>query len=358
MTDIREYYKTLLENTFVSAKGSKETIYNQMVDFLNKVITHMPDKLYRYRKIDEKRRSIESFDKGTISLCKAKCFSDKYDSLIYVDVEKQVAEMEDDLKQNIVRVIKDIKNKNPRIRAEKAARVCYYLEQGMSENEAAEMILKEDYSDYLNETRHALDQRQWRFRDADNTARIACFTESVQSKFMWDTYASGYHGFALEYDLKEYMISCLKKNIPLYVFPVIYTNERPDMTRDESNYYLFTKMQEKGWLKFLEPLKPFLDFNILSPHKPFLYKDKEEYGHEKEWRMLYYSETNSEDFVEISDDGFLNAIYYGTDITDEDYEKLHQIALRKGIKEYKVSIDEDTPKYSLKINEINPSLWR
>lgn len=355
MADIRDYYKTLLETTFISGKENEETIYNQMVDFLNKVVTHMPEKLFRYRRIDEDGHSVGSFDKETISLCKAKCFSDKYDSLIFVDVEKEVAKSEEAIRAAFKRILGDIKRQNPLLRADMVSPLCHLLEQGMTEGEIVDKLIKEKYSCHFDELRHDLRLRESRFRDSEKTARIACFTESVQSKFMWDSYAGGYSGFALEYNLKEYLISCIKNNRPTYVFPVIYTNERPDMTIDEANYYVFSKLQDRGMLKYLYPFRPILDFNILSPHKAYLYKDKEEYGHEKEWRMLYYSETDFKDFVEIPDDGCLKAIYYGTDITDEDYEKLHQIALRRGIKEYKVSIDEDTPKYSLKITELNPS---
>ena len=102
----------------------------------------------------------------------------------------------------------------------------------------------------------------------------------------------------------------------------------------------------------LEPLRPLLDLNLLSPHKPYLYKDKEEYGHEREWRLLHYEKVNTDDYMEISDFGCLKAIYYGPDIKEDDYEKLHQIASRKGIAEYKVSIDENSRKYSLKIDLI------
>ena len=352
MPDIRDYYKTLLETTFISVKGSKETIYNQMVDFLNKVVSHMPEKLFRYRRIDEKGYSIKSLDNGTITLCKAKYFSDKYDSLIYVDVEKEVSKSEEAIRAAFQRILGDIKRQNPLLRADMASPLCYLLEQGMAEDEIVDKLIKEKYSCHFDELRHDLRLRESRFRESDKTARIACFTESVQSKFMWDTYAGGYSGFALEYNLKEYLISCINNNRPTYVFPVIYTNERPDMTIDEANYYVFSKLQERGLLKYLYPFRLNLDHNILSPHKPFLYKDKEEYGHEKEWRMLYYSETNFADFVEIPDDGCLKAIYYGMDIKPEDQEKLHQIALKKGLKEYKVSIDEDSPKYSLKINTL------
>ena len=274
--------------------------------------------------------------------------------MIFVNAEREVARSEEVFRIVIRRAIHDVKMRSPHVRPEKASRLRSLLEQGLTEAEVVDRIIKEDYSAVLDEQRHDLKQREFRFRESQKTARIACFTESIQSKFMWDTYAGGYKGFALEYNLKEFFTSSYKKLRSAYVFPVIYTDERPDMTIDESNYYTYLKAKERGWLYKLEPYKRFLDSNLLSPHRPFLYKDKEEYGHEKEWRMLYYDEKNCEDHIEIPDDGCLKAIYYGMDIKPEDKERLHQIALKKGIKEYRVSIDEDSPKYSLKVNPIEP----
>lgn len=349
MTDCREEFKQLLESTYVSSMWNKGRIYSEMMSFLEKVISFIPNSLFRYRSFDNDGYTVASFEKGTISLCKAMCFSDKYDSLVYVDVEKERALMEDGFKKGLQRVFESIRQKDPSLRAERATKLCYYLEQGMTEQEAIEMILKEDYSGYLNEVERDLKQRETRFRDSEKTAKIACFTESVQSKFMWDTYADGYRGFALEYNLRELLISFINKGKPAYVFPIIYTDERPDLTTDEANFYVISKAYERGHIKQLAPLRPFLNSNLLAPHKPFLYKDKEEYGHEKEWRILYYNEESREDYIEIPDEGYLKAIYYGMDIRQDDYEKLHQIALNRGIKEYTVAIDNHSRKYSLKI---------
>ena len=37
----------------------------------------------------------------------------------------------------------------------------------------------------------AIKKQESRFRNPRNSAKIACFTESVQSKYMWDRYADG-----------------------------------------------------------------------------------------------------------------------------------------------------------------------
>ena len=352
MTDYRNEFKLLLENTYISSMWNDGRIYKEMTSFLEKVISFIPDQLYRYRRLDNDGYNVKSFEKGTISLCKAKCFSDQYDSLIYIDVEKQLELMRDGLNKGLQKVIKSIKQNDPSLRAEKAARLCYYLEQGLTDQEAINTIIKEEYGDCLDDLEQYLKQRKSRFRDSDKTARIACFTESVQSKFMWDTYAGGYHGYALEYNLKDLLINCINKGRPAYVFPIIYTDERPDLTTDESNLYVITKANERGQIKNGELLRPFLNNNLLSPHKPFLYKDKEEYEHEREWRVLYYDDKNSGDFIEIPDEGCLKAIYYGMDIKDDDYNMLHQIALKKGLKEFRVAIDDNSRKYSLKITSL------
>lgn len=352
MTDFRDEFKLLLEKSFVSGKGTDEEIYKGMMSFLNKVGPNIPERLFRYRKIDEKGYTLKAFKNGTVSVCKPKCFSDKYDSLIFVDTEKQISEMREASKLALRKVLSDIKKHNPRLRAEKVSQICYYMEQGMSDNDIIDKMLSETCSNFFIDVEKELKERESRFRDSEKTARIACFTESVKSKFMWDTYAGGYRGFALEYNLREFFIRNFNKGIPAYVFPVIYTDERPDLTLDESNYYTFQKMEGKGWLDILEPIRPFLDFNLLSPHKPYLYKDKVDYGHEREWRILYYNEESTEDYMEISDQGCLKAIYYGPDIKAEDYEILHQIAKNKGIDEYKVSIDNNSRKYSLMVSTI------
>ena len=48
-----------------------------------------------------------------------------------------------------------------------------------------------------------------------------------------------------------------------------------------------------------------------------MYKDRREYEHEHEWRMLYYNLDNEDNYEFIPDVGCLKAIYYGPDIEDD-----------------------------------------
>ena len=87
-------------------------------------------------------------------------------------------------------------------------------------------------------------------------------------------------------------------------------------------------------------------------YKPYLYKDRAEYSHEREWRMICYDFENKDDFLLIPDLNCLKAIYYGPDISSENREKLHEIAKQKGILEYDIDFDIDSRAYVLKVNPL------
>jgi hypothetical protein len=349
---IREEFRRLLESTYVSSMDNGEAIFSKMMAFYTSIISMIPEKLYRYRRVDNDGYAIKSFEEKTITLCRPSCFPDKYDSLIYIDNHA--------VKENLVRyfkeamscIIKEIIRKNPNVRSEKAAKVCYYFECGLNEQQVVDKVVQEEYSDYIIEIEKKLKEREPRFRCSDRTARIACFTESVQSKFMWDAYAGGYTGFALEYNLRDYFINSLQKQRQVYVMPIIYSDEKVDLTAEESNFFFMEECATQIEMSPLIPIAKAIPHNLLTPHKPFLYKDKNEYEHEREWRMLYYEPELNENYVSIPDDGFLNAIYYGPDINPSIKKDLRRIAQKQEIKEYDVSLDTDSRKYQLKVKEI------
>ena len=345
MADYRDEFQKLFESLYIPIVGDEAKIEREMNDFLNEVYFHTPDSLFRYRKCD--KYSIDSFRNGTIYVCKASRFSDKYDSRVYVDLESINSDIKVGLKAALLGIMEEIKAKNPNLITEKASKVCYWMECGSSVEEIIDKIIKEDYSDYFKKTEEDMMMRAFRFR---NAAKLGCFTESVQSKFMWDNYADGYTGFALEYNLKELLIKYLEKRekfIP--IFPVIYSDEMPDVTMDEGLIYTLDENKDSKRMKAMEALFRDLPPNALHMYKPYLYKDKEEYSHEKEWRMIYYDKEKNEDYALIPDMDCLKAIYYGPDITPENKSILHEIAARRGIAEYDVAFDLESRNYKLKI---------
>lgn len=348
MTDIRDKFQRLLESTYIPIVGDNTEFGIKLDNFFNTAFQFIPDKLYRYRKCDS--YSIDSFQNGTIYVCRAEQFSDKYDSRVYVDRQRINREMKTYMKDALSGVVKEIKKGNTNIVQEKASKVCYWMECGLSDKEVVDKIIAENYESFIKETEDDMKTREWRFRGYKNAAKLGCFTESVKSKFMWDHYAGGYTGFALEYNMKELLRKFIGKG-PLFVFPVIYTDKMPDVTDDEAIAYYIEESQKEGWMKSWSPLYQTIPINAMHSFKPYLYKDKEEYSHEREWRMIYYDKEREEESALIPDLDCLKAIYYGPDISSENKSKLHKIAVKRGIAEYDVAFDLESRNYSLKINK-------
>lgn len=354
MADFREEFQKLLESTYIPTVGYRPKIEKELDKFLNSAFQNIPEKLYRYRKCDEKGYSLGSFKNGTISLCNANRFSDKYDSRVYVDRDIINKELTGGFKDAISNMLLHVMQKDPMIKPESAAKICYYMECGLSDQEIIDKLLKEQNADFIHDIGRDMKSREYRFRGSEKTAKIGCFTENVQSKFMWDHYAGGYTGFALEYNLKEFIYKKqINQDIFTYVFPVIYTDLMPDVTDDESKAYMREKSRNEEWMKSWAPIYYSVPLNALHMYIPYLYKDKAEYAHEREWRMICYDFENQDDFSLIPDLNCLKAIYYGPDISADNKEKLHEIAMKKGIAEYDVSLDIDSRSYDLKVSELN-----
>lgn len=354
MADFREEFQKLLESTYIPTVGDRAKIEKELDKFLNSAFQNIPEKLYRYRQCDEKGYSLGSFKNGTISLCNANRFSDKYDSRVYVDRDIINKELTGGFKDAISNMLLHVRQKDPMIKPESAAKICYYMECGLSDQEIIDKLLKEQNADFILEIERDMKSREYRFRGSEKTAKIGCFTENVQSKFMWDHYAGGYKGFALEYNLKEFLNKPqINPNIFTYVFPVIYTDQMPDVTDDESKAYMREKCQKEEWMKSWASFYFSVPLNALHMYKPYLYKDKAEYAHEREWRMICYDMENKGDFSLIPDMNCLKAIYYGPDISQDNRKELHRVATNKGIAEYDVSLDIDSRSYNLKVTPLN-----
>ena len=349
MQNFREEFKKIIEKSYIPHNANKNIcndVWKRIYDF---VLPNIPEKLFRYRGIDNNRFSIKSFKEGTISLCHAGMFPDKYDSLLYVNQDKIVEDLKNGFKSALRITISNIDNRSSNIVAEKAAKVCYYRECGFNEEQIIEQIIDEEYNKFCDDIGIDIKNRESRLRRSKNTAKIACFTESVQSKYMWDRYASGYTGFALEYDLRECIFKYSAQNFNINLFPIIYSELRPDVTINEGNIHTYEYFKRLGGKKWLNILNKMIPINQLHWYTSYLYKDKKEYEHEHEWRMLYYNIEDENDYVSIPDMGCLKAIYYGPDISSNDKAELHEIASTKGIKEYDVCLDTNSRKYDLKI---------
>lgn len=348
MTDFRKQFQNLIENTHIFDMSDVSLAAWNNIHSL--VCSNIPEKLFRYRGINP--YSLQDVETGTISLCHAGMFPDKYDSYLYVDRNKIRSDLRDAL-QNALRIVcAQIAQKSPNIKAEKASQICYYQALGYTEDQIIDKILDEEYPDFIEQIESAVKGQESRFRNPRNSAKIGCFTESVQSKYMWDRYGDGYKGFALEYDFRECILEYNKQGLNVNLFPVIYADLRPDVTLDEGNIYVYEHFKQIGDKNMLDYLSSQLRINQVYWYRAYLYKDREEYEHEHEWRMLYYNLDNEKDYESIPDIGCLKAIYYGPDIPSKDKDKLHKIAVKRRLKEHQVSLDTESRNYALKVTPL------
>ena len=169
---------------------------------------------------------------------------------------------------------------------------------------------------------------------------------------MWDRYGGGYKGFALGYDFRDFISKYSKSGKNVNLLPVIYSNLRPDVTNDESNIFVYEYFRKLGDRVSCDFLRQRMPANPLHWYKSYLYKDKNEYEHERKWRMLYYNLEEHDDYASIPDCDCLKAIYYGPEINEQNKTELHRIAVEKGLKEYDVNVDSESQRYDLRVTEL------
>ena len=310
MEDFRKRFQDLIENNHIFDTSANSLAAWKKVYHL--VCPNIPKKLFRYRGINP--YSLQDVETGIISLCHAGMFPDKYDSYLYVDRNKIKSDLRNALGDALRIVCAQIARKPPDIKVEKASQICYYKALGYTEDQIIDKILDEEYPDFIEQIETAVKGRESRFRNPRNSAKIGCFTESVRSKYMWDRYGDGYKGFALEYDFRRCILQYNKQGLNVNLFPVIYTDLRPDVTLDEGNIYTYEHFKQIGDKNVLDYLNSHNCINHVYWYRAYLYKDRKEYEHEREWRMLYYNLNNEDDYESIPDMDCLKAIYYGPDI--------------------------------------------
>lgn len=349
MEDFRKRFQELIEKSYIPTNADKTITEKVWHEIYKLVVPNIPEKLFRYRKKDD--NSLEELRENKMWLCHAGMFPDKYDSYLYVNHHKVRKDFEEAIRNALRLCLMYISPSTPNMNSEKVAQVCSYRERGFTDEQIIEIMLhEEDICKIINQIDNTVKGQESRFRRPRNTAKIGCFTESVQSKYMWDRYGDGYKGFVLEYDFRNSIFEYSKRSLNVNLFPIIYSNSRLDVTSEESNIYVYEYLKQFGDKNLFHLANSKLSVNQLYWYKAYLYKDRKEYEHEHEWRMLYYNLDNEDDYESIPDAGCLKAIYYGPDIKDNDKEELHKIALQRGIKEYDVSLDSESPRYELKIS--------
>lgn len=349
----KKEFEKLLAETSISSESSNEeycAVWKRINELLH---PNIPQQLFRFRTCN--LENFMTFQNGEISTCVANAFSDKYDSLVYVNKR----ELEEKLREftQFDTLLSIINNEE----------FCGFLtaligkeciEQARKE---AMLYSKEEWTErnaYKVEQviEHVFIQINTNINNVRNDPfnRVACFSEDITMPHMWDTYANGHKGFALEYDFRDFhnrgcwvcsenLICKNTKRNYSHLFPVIYTNKRYDATDNVISLVLRSLLLNWGFDKCLP-------IDQLYWYKPYLYKNAKSYAHEKEWRLLSHCPIHdTSKYANIPDCGTLKAIYYGADIEKRHKDFLHEVAKGKKIQEYEMYIDPYSPNFEINI---------
>ena len=75
MLDFRKQFQEIIEQSYIPFNIDKAATSDVWSNIYKLILPNIPEKLFRYRKIDDKGYTIESLKSGTISLCRCSIFT-------------------------------------------------------------------------------------------------------------------------------------------------------------------------------------------------------------------------------------------------------------------------------------------
>lgn len=344
---MKNKFYELFYNTIINEYMEKDLWLEKLsaIKTLAKEIT--PSKVFRYRKISD--FALSDFDNDILSLSSAALFNDPYDSLIRLKKENFNNIIASSIKpDNIGNNINNFLNvvNNLKIDPQLKENLTIFIQKLQATPIKEIQQLVENNVEFIDNLYKA--SKELAFKYLKTMPKIACFSEDIESILMWSHYADSHKGFALEYNLKNYVgkcdicgKNCDKSHYEMF-YPVRYANERFDVTpllTYIANYEIFS-------YQFDRPIIPIDDQFIVQ--KALLNKSTD-WSYEKEWRLMSLGH-NNEPRQSISLKP--TAIYLGVEISDINKKILITLAKEKNIKIYQMFIDIESPDFKLEYQEI------
>lgn len=356
-SELERRFKRVLEETTIPDNASSTEKHLAWTKIYNLIEPNIPNRLFRFRSAN--LYSIMSFEHNTITLSNPDLFPDKFDSVVYINKEKITKDIltgfTEEYQRNLISEIRQTGTIPAQFASILGLQNNTFFTNTFTNapNEVIETAMKNNKDNNLNDLLASIPNiasKQIDFIRQNKQIKIACFTENVQSKYMWDMYTSGYKGFALEYDLSapigEKENNNPNEKINPILFPVIYSNTMYDATVI-ATWYLVNSFFISNGLATI----PFPD--LLYWYKAYLYKDIA-YSIEKEWRFMCACPVKeNESFLEISCGERLKAIYYGPYMESEIKTHLRNWAYSHKINEYDVSLNSESNQFDLAIKQLN-----
>lgn len=328
-------FQEILESIKISDGMSQEDILKVLKPLNIALMQMMPDRLYKYRSCEDKH--ISAFDKDELWLSTSDLFNDPFDTLIQYDEGKIRSRFDcifqpdifDAMLNHIAaggkiaepldHLVDSTEIENLRIKAVEALALGKKFRP--SEEQMIQFIIqKEAYLTLLPKI-------------AQRFSSVVCFSEKIDSILMWSHYSYNHTGFALGYDLRSLL---LPNDNNLGLFPVVYGEKR--YNAEEFLLYIFGSLM----------LLPMKEADKMSSIKLLLYKSLE-WQYEQEWRIIKSDASNllkgHSEPITLKP----NSIYYGCHISQENLQRLHEIALGKNLEEHFMKLDNASDEYRMRM---------
>lgn len=355
-------YSEMIHSIVVPATLSQEEMlkrYQPLTDFLQ---VETPEKLYRFRRCDE--RSISAFDQDQLWFSLSYKMNDDFDALLHFDRERIESDLkafsENEQLRLAFRAIGEGAKLPAHLQSFLPSKILETFRKNIAQMDEPTMnaSLEQSYDFFANQIDTNNDAIQ---QVIQKTIKFACFSEAIESAAMWGYYADSSKGFALSYDFRNggYTMcnSCLTGNQCLFyknclLAPVIYGDTCFDATKYATWLFqqqIIIKILSDGnalsFYNFLQDLIPCPD--LFMPTKVLLHKAST-WAHEREWRLT--CQCNSPEFNQQEFSWARKkptAIYLGRKISPIHEKILRNIATEKNIPVYKMQIIQDDSSYKL-----------
>ena len=318
----------------------------------------MQDTLYRYRSFST--LSLEAFYYDQVWVTIGSKMNDGYDARMYFDrktIENAIqAEFSDERLEALYKTLVSMDTPLKQM-------LVQYLSARGYNGDINSTVDNPFISDAKILRDVAMQQRAGTLRDimdaAQRCVKFACFSENIQSPDMWGQYANSEEGFALQYDFKNEANNDGENSWQTY--PVIYQKDRYRIP-DNYIHYLFNvrlpymlcdlvgRQDLYVSVSYLMPsMNPCPDQSMVT--KLMLHKSLE-WKVEREWRVICNSNNlafQKEEYAYFSKKPI--ALYLGRRIKPNDRRILIDIANEKKLPVFDMMIDDDSPKYQLKVKK-------
>lgn len=264
----------------------------------------VPDKLYRYRPIDEKGHTLDLIKNDFLYIGTVKGFNDAFEGALNYNPDEILNHLIENsierlgLKINQQDYLRIIDSDNP-----------YEELKKWAYNDPQVTMSFERFSEVLDETFQFMINKIYEdFNDnLKEMMLVSCFTQKNENRVMWGNYADNNKGICIEYNLYDFKKDYLVKSC--HEVKYFSPDEYPDVTN------ILLNILKSNPLDFIDSI--------------FLNKT-DDWNYEEEWRLIFRNDPVFRPFIKKINSNYYiklpkpRAIYVGVNITDENKKKIEE----------------------------------